>query len=72
MIFIFLFRASYIKSKQLAEVGDMLEKGEMVQSRKTPSVDHCIWLCTAGAGFGKSQYRFVYFFVLHSYLDCLG
>ena len=54
-----VFRAAYLNDKQLAETGTRIEKGESVQPKKTPNINHSIWLATMGAGFGKRQWRLV-------------
>ena len=40
----------------MAEFGTTVERGGKVQVKKSPNVDHCIWLATHGAGFGKMQW----------------
>ena len=57
----FVYRASYIRNKHLAETGLKIEQGEVVQARKHLEINHCIWLSTVGAGFGKMQYRLYHF-----------
>ena len=51
------FRSVYSKDKLLAETGERIEKGEAVQPKMTLEINHSIWLCTVGAGFGKKQWR---------------
>ena len=50
-------RTTYIKNKKLAEVGDRIEKGEVVHPKRTMEINHSIWLTTMGAGMGKMQWR---------------
>ena len=54
--FIFI-RITYTHDKRLAEVGEKIERGELVEGRKTLGTNHSIWLATKGAGFGKLQWR---------------
>ena len=53
-------RASYINNKELAAVGNMIERGENVEAVKHINVDHGIWIAMHGAGFGKLQWRYTY------------
>ena len=41
----------------MAEVGEKIEKGEVVHPRMTLEINHSIWLTTMGAGLGKMQWR---------------
>ena len=50
-------RSAYLKDKRLAETGDRIERGEVVQPKNTLEINHSIWLATMGAGFGKKQWR---------------
>ena len=43
--------------KRLAETGSLIERGEVVQPKRTLEINHSIWLATMGAGFGKKQWR---------------
>jgi hypothetical protein len=47
----------YLTDKHLAETGDRIEKGEEVQPKKTPSINHSIWMTSMGSGQGKMQWR---------------
>ena len=48
---------SYISNKELAAVGNKIEKGESVEAVRKIDVNHGIWIAMHGAGFGKSQWR---------------
>ena len=50
-------RFTYTNDKKLAEVGDMIEKGEEVSAKKALDLDHSLWLMTKGTGFGQVQWR---------------
>ena len=54
-----LSRTTYLTDKRLAETGRRIEEGQHVQPRMTLDVDHGIWLCSVGGGFGKMQWRLV-------------
>ena len=51
------YRFTYSNNKKLAEVGDMIEKGEEVSAKKALDLNHSLWMMTKGAGFGQLQWR---------------
>ena len=48
---------TYVQNKELAEVGNKIEKGEKVNALRSLDINHSIWLASLGAGFGKLQWR---------------
>ena len=53
------FRTSYQSDKNLAKVGQQVEKLQKVQSKLVLTIDQSLWMVTLGSGFGKSQWRWV-------------